>query len=514
MLKNATVVTLLGLTSQIAGYLRMAIIAYYYGLSAQIDAYYLALAIPSLLTLIFSNWLQLAFVGRYTALVTEKRTEFAASFRTTLLAIVFILSSLVCLLGLAFPAAPFHLLLPAPNPDASAAFQWLIIMVVPVVIADFMGQALNAHGRFGLAALAPLANAGVAVLTLWYWQDTALAELSDSPLAPLIGSLLLGAVTQLLVIGKPFLNLSRLHLTVTPELRQEMKTVLRHTGYILPAIALSGAMLSIMQFSVAQLGAISVGSVAAMTFANRLNNGLSQLMVIGFSTVLLPQFATLATRGEHDITFHLLRRLARGSVFIGLTLCVMAYLFAEPVIELLFVRGAFATHHAQITSEILLILCLSLPALALGTFIARYYSALRRVDLLLWSGLIGFTGVTLIAAAGVAMQNVLLIAAAPLVAYLLTLSFWLRQLAREFSITLLLQDIGHALWRTALVATAVVIADSALVSTLSSNNDLITTAVRATTASLLLGVVVMISGTLQWLLDPYRSTPTSNPGKT
>ena len=85
MLAKVSTVTVFGLSAQLFGLLRMAIIAYTFGLSAQVDAYYLGLAIPSLLALVFGNWLQLTFLGRYTTLLIQEQPASAHTFKITML---------------------------------------------------------------------------------------------------------------------------------------------------------------------------------------------------------------------------------------------------------------------------------------------------------------------------------------------------------------------------------------------------------------------------------------------
>ena len=80
---------------------------------------------------------------------------------------------------------------------------------------------------------------------------------------------------------------------------------------LLPAMMLANSAAAIVQFRAAQLGE---GVVAAYGYAARLHGALAQILVIGLSTVLLPHFAALWSRGETAEIVILFRRLARATI--------------------------------------------------------------------------------------------------------------------------------------------------------------------------------------------------------
>src|ERR1700716_2296645 len=100
MLRSTRTVMQLGIAVQIAAFLRTAIVAATLGTSLDVDAYNLGLIAPSFISTVIGSWLQLSFIGRYTALVTTGEIDLAAAYRTRMLALV--LGCAVVFAGLCF----------------------------------------------------------------------------------------------------------------------------------------------------------------------------------------------------------------------------------------------------------------------------------------------------------------------------------------------------------------------------------------------------------------------------
>ncbi|MFT7651193.1 MAG: putative peptidoglycan lipid II flippase [Limisphaerales bacterium] len=500
MLGAVSTVTGFAVASQFIGFLRMAIIAYAFGLSTDVDAYYLGLAIPTLVILVFSNWAQLSYLGRYTTLVVEDNQPLARAFRLTMLLLVALLATLTCVLGFVFPEIPIQFFLNATATQEAAAivaFQWTVLIIAPSVVADFMGQSLNGHRNFAVPAAAQLANAVVATLALWLSPSKGIESL--------VGSLIFGALVQLAIVAVPFMRLrSRKDSGKWPHslIKAELRVVFRLTLYIVPAVILSNAVLSILQFNIAQFGD---GAVSTMGYANRINSAIGQLLVIGLGTVLLPHFAALIAKSELGATQYLFRRLVRGSILVSSIVVALVFLIGESWLSILLDRGAFDEAAVAAVHHLLVLLSFALLPMAIGTFIARYFSALRRADFLLFSGLIAFVCVFVVAKVGAELGSIQNIALAPTVAFSATTVFWLWKLAQVFPLKPMLSDaIRATLTSLALIATISVL-NYALFAYYPDLPEPVLTTLRTLALGTTLIFLLYASGTLRWVLEPYAN---------
>jgi putative peptidoglycan lipid II flippase len=444
MLRSTRTVMLLGIAVQIAAFVRTAIIAATLGTSLDVDAYNLGLIAPSFISTVIGSWLQMSFIGRYTSLITTGEAGLAAAYRARMLFLV---------LGLALAFAGLCFLLPErimalfmPNgqtamiASAAAALRLSGLILVPIIFGDFIGLILNSHGRFFAAALAPLINALVSVLGLSFWPSL--------DLSALIWTLLLGSLAQCLVVIAALLRM-RLRFPIgTSVAKAEVRTTLILALPLLPAMMLSNSAAAIIQFRAAELGE---GAVAIYGYASRLHTALVQVLIMGLSTVLLPYFAALWSRGEKAEITILFRRLARCTILLVAYLTFGIYLMGETTVKILLQRGAFDARHAQEVSWLWAVLTLSLFPLAFGTFIAKFCQAVRGAGSILVSGIVSFATTWLVALFGASEASLGIVASAVVASVVATTAYWLIWLARRVRVAPILGDIGIASFRMLLI---------------------------------------------------------------
>ena len=440
VLANASIETGLRVSAQVLGLVRMAMIASVLGLSQIVDAYYLALVFPSLLSVAMANWIQLSFVGRYTELVERDQIPLANSFRLMVFRVVLAVSAaltVTLLLASDLLVDAFFSVDETSKDQTAELVRILSLMLLPTMVADFMGQTFNSHRKFVLSGVAVLLNTAVALLVFILWQE--------SGVGALVWGLLIGSFVQLLVVLPRYFALPREFCAIPGG---EKRTLVRLTLWVVPAVVLTGMMPGVLQLHVATLGA---GLVAAFAFANRINNAMGQLFVMGLSRVLLPEFAALIARQEFKATIFLLRRLCRGVAVVWLVLIGGLLLYADDVVNLVLVRGEFSQANGHLVSSVLILLSLSLLPFAIGTFVARFFSASRRADLLFYSGLLFGSVILLVAAWGASQENLYIVACGPLAAFTSTMIFWLGRLQQQMEIKMIIVDFLHGLVRCGLI---------------------------------------------------------------
>ena len=437
MLGSTRTVVLFGIAVQIAAFMRTAIIAATLGASLDVDAYNLGLIAPSFISTVIGSWLQLSFIGRYTSLVTTGETRLAAAYRGRML--ILMLGLALAFAGLCFllPEHIMALFLPNGQPAmiaaAAAALRLSGLILIPIILGDFIALILNSHGRFFAAALAPLVNALVSVLGLLLWPS--------SDLSALVWTLLLGSLAQCLAVVMALLRMRLTFPVRTSAAKGEVRTTLMLALPLLPAMMLTNSAAAIIQFRAAELGE---GAVAIYGYASRLHGALAQILVIGLSTVLLPHFAALWSRGENAEITILFRRLARCTILVVAYLTVGIFLMGETATRILFERGAFDAQHSQQVGWLWTLLSLSLFPAAFGTFIAKFCQAVRGAGSILASSIISFAACWSVTWFGASLGSLSIITAAVVASAAFTACFWLSWLARRIPVVPILSDIGMA----------------------------------------------------------------------
>ncbi len=451
MLRSSQMVTLLGIAVQFVGFLRTVMIAAALGVSLQVDGYNLGLVAPTFIATVIGGWLQVGFVGRYAGLVANGETELAAAYRSRMLLLVVGCAAVFSLLCLLLSYRIMDLLPTSQQALAQLAAHVLVVAswtLLPIIVADFIGLILNSHGHFFWAAFAPLLNAFVSVLSLWLWPQI--------DLDALVWTLLLGATAQLAFIVWALLRMKLSYTFGDALAGNEIIVTLLLALPILPATMLSNAALGIVQFRAVELGE---GAVSVFGYASRLHFALSQILVMGLGTVLLPHFASLWARNDKKEIVRLIRRLVRAGFLIIAILTVGIALMGKDVVALLFGRGKFSSQQAWEVANVWVVLSLGLFPFALGTFIAKLFQAMRHAGAILFSSILSFAVVLFVTHVGARTHSIEVLVGALTASAFIVTGFWLFWLSRHFPAKPAFADLLIAPLSAAPILTAMVLAE-------------------------------------------------------
>jgi putative peptidoglycan lipid II flippase len=496
MLRSTRTVMLLSAALQLAGFVRTAIIAATLGTSPAVDAYNLGLIAPSFISTVVGSWLQMSFIGRYTSLVATGETGLAAAYRGRMLVLVLALALAFASLCFLLPERIMALFMPAGQTSmaasAAAALRLSGLILIPIISSDFIALILNSHGRFFAAALAPLINALVSVLGLWLWPSL--------DLSALVWTLLLGSLAQCVVVITALLRMRLNFPFETSVAKREVRATLMLALPLLPAMMLGNSAAAIIQFRAAALGE---GIVAIYGYASRLHGALAQVLVIGLSTVLLPHFAALWSRGEKAEITILFRRLARCTILLVAYLTLGIYLMSETATRILFERGAFDAQHTQQVSWLWTLLSLSLFPLAFGTFIAKFCQAMRGAGSILVSGIISFVVTWSVTWFGSSVASLSIIVSAVVASPVLVTCFWFLWLGQRVQIRPILEDIGIASFRIGLILVPAIAAER--LSNLQTNglSDTLGLLVRGSSFTLVVLSLLIATRSHLWFLTRH-----------
>jgi putative peptidoglycan lipid II flippase len=380
MLAAATRIASVTLLVKGAALAKDVAVAWNFGTDDAIDAFIIALAVASFVSVIIGGSLQTAFMPIY---IRVRQREGAAAAQTLLSSMA---ARSICLLalvaGLTLAAAPWYLPALAHGFDqAKLRLTWaLLAIMMPAGVLIGLGflwtAVLNASGRFAIPALAPLLTP---LLTLG-----ALAAGSAWGVFALALAYLVGAMLELAFLGALVSGLGiRLALAwqrPAPETRLVWLQFLPMIG----ASCLMGGTNLVDQAMAASLGG---GSVAALVYGYKVVAAILTLAA-GVWTAALPFFSTLVARRDWEALRRILLR-SLGFIFAGtVPLAGLLFLGSRPIIQTIYQRGRFSVEDTGIVAIVLSFYALQLPAYVGGILVIRLISALGQNHLLTW--LFGF----------------------------------------------------------------------------------------------------------------------------
>ena len=374
IVRNASVVAGATLLSRVLGFARDLIVAFALGAGLPADAFFVAFRIPNLLRRLFGEGsLTMAFVPVFSR-VRKEQGE-GAAFEMARSAMLWLLILLGVLTVLAIVGAKYLVLLIAPgfgtNPELMSLTVDLVRVCFPYVIficgvALCMGI-LNSMGHFLAPALAPcmlnLALIGAALIGYFTGNSVALF---------MAWGVLLGGLLQWM-LQQPYLKRMGLHWRGKAELNNP--GVKRMGKLMLPTVL--GA--AVYQINVV-LGTLlasflPVGSVSYLYYADRLVQFPLGVFGIAVGTAALPSLSKLYVEGQYDEFSQTLKQSVGLILFVSLPAMAGLVSLAEPLIGLLFERGAFDAQAVTATAQALMAYGIGLPFIAMSRpLVSAFYA--------------------------------------------------------------------------------------------------------------------------------------------
>jgi putative peptidoglycan lipid II flippase len=374
--------------SNLVGLVRQILITRAFGTGAAIDSFYAASRFPDLIfTLVAGGALSSAFIPTFTGfLVKDDRAgawKLASSIINLILLILIALSAISALLA---PQIIKYVLAPEfpPNEQALSAALLRILLISPAIfgVSGLIMGILNAHQRFLLPALAPS----------MYWLGMIFGLLFLVPTMGIFGlawGAVLGAALHLIV---QLPDLARLpSRTFLPTLGLDDPSV-REVGRLIAPRLLGVAVVQInFLVNVIIASGLPVGSLAAITTAWQIMTMPQVVIAQAIAIAALPTFAAQATRGSPDEMRNSLVATLRSVLLLSLPASLGLILLRRPLITLLFVRGAFDQHSADLVTWALLWYAAGLIGHNVVEILSRAFYALHDTKTPVFVGAVAMT---------------------------------------------------------------------------------------------------------------------------
>ena len=367
--RAATTVGALTGLSRVAGFVRDIVTAALLGAGSQADAYFIALRLPDLARrLLAEGALSAAFAPRFAGLLATEGRLAALRFAEDCLAALLGASVLAVSVGLWAMPALVGLLAPGfgGGDAAAAALDYCRLTfpyLAPVAVVALCGAVLNGLGRMSAFAAAPIIfNFGVLAAAV-----AALAlpdEAAGYVLA--VGVTLAGGLQVIWMLAALRRVGVRLRLRL-PRLTADIRRMAVGLGPGALAVGVGQINLTV---GMALASLAPAGAVSALGYADRLTQLPVGIVGLALGMALLPRLAGLGAGGDTDGFAAELRQGVLAALGLGLPAAVGLILLADPIVRILFVRGAFTPADAALTADVVAAFAIGIPAAVMDKALA------------------------------------------------------------------------------------------------------------------------------------------------
>jgi putative peptidoglycan lipid II flippase len=369
--RGATVVVILTVGTQVTGLLSQTLIAAYFGASAVTDAYLVAIAVVSLVTLWILLPIRQILIPMFRYDLTKQGEEAAWRNVSTLMSNLLVLFAAIALVG--WLAAPWLVRVVGAgfteesSQLATSLTRVLLLSVLSVGIGTFITQIYNSYHRFFLPALTgSLSNLA-----------TAAGLLLLAPRFGIYGAAIGYVAGGFLIVAMlwPIVRQHRRFCSWRLDFRHPAMGELMQLS--LPVCLTAGAMQTERIVDRVFASFLSAGSLSALAFARLLSTSLQTVLMDPFQTTAFPHFTELIAAEDFRRLSHQLFRYLRFLMFLTVPAAAGMVVLGDVIVRTVYQRGAFDETAAVLTTQALTFYALGLPAVFGSRVLARTFVCLK-----------------------------------------------------------------------------------------------------------------------------------------
>ena len=374
--KAAGVVGSATLLSRIFGFLRDVVIAGFFGAGLSSDAFFVAFRIPNLLRRLFAEGsLSVAFIPVFTDVLTNQGKDEAFEMARSAVRLLSVLLVVVAVAGILLSPLIIHIIAPgfADSPEKMSITIFLTRIMFPYIffigmVALSMGI-LNVLGHFAAPALAPV-FLNLSIIASVFLISPHMKD----PVISLAVGVVIGGILQL-ALQIPFL--------INKGFYFWEKAKIFHPGLkkigILMLPTIFGAAVYQINILVGTLLAslLPQGSVSYLYYADRLVQFPLGIFAIATATAVLPSISRQAAKKDLEAVRDTFSYAMKLVFFITIPSMVGLIVLREPIVALLFKRGAFGEKATHLTAYALLYYSIGLWAFSAVRIVVSTFYALQ-----------------------------------------------------------------------------------------------------------------------------------------
>ena len=370
MKKTAILLMLIKIISKVFGFARDITLSYFYGASSISDAYLISLTIPTVIFSFIGTGISTGYIPMYSKIEREYGEKEGNRYTNNLVNILIIICTIMIIFGLLFTDKIVKIFaLGFEGKTLALAVQFTKIGLLGIyftgLIYIFNGF-LQIKGNYVIPALIGFPMNFFIILSIFLSSNTNIIVLS-------IGSVVATASQLALLI--PFIHKKGYRYKFILDIKDKH---IKNMAYIALPVIIG---VSVNQINVlvdrTLASSIAVGGISALNYANRLNLFVQGLFVISIATAMYPMISRMAAEDNINGLKKSVSEAINSINLLVIPATIGAMIFAEPVVKLLFGRGAFDPQAISMTSNALFYYSLGMVGFGLEVILKRAFYSLQ-----------------------------------------------------------------------------------------------------------------------------------------
>ncbi|GAA4243606.1 MULTISPECIES: murein biosynthesis integral membrane protein MurJ [Winogradskyella] len=377
LVKNMMIVAVIAMLIKIIAFYKETIIAGNFGLDEVIDTFLVAILIPTFIQSVFVSSLNNLFIPNYIAELKSNGNK--GGFQSLIITITVGISLFSCLLAYLGTDMFLNIVYSEFPDNYYALIKEQLYFVMPCLffwgISIALRGLLEVSNRFLVATLSEIIPLLTMIFFLLFLKDNfGYMVLAYGTLA---GSILGFAYLLFFSIKYNDLTLSK------PVLNDNSRLMINQLPPKISSSFLSAMNNYIDQFFVGQL---AVGSLAAISYGNRLPAFGVAIVIMALGSVLLPHFSRLVNE-DLKAAYHQLFRALKLILGIGIIIVIISVFMSDWIVELWLERDKFTHKDTLKVSAIQQILLVSVPFNLCTLIMVKFLTSINKNRFMAWVSL-------------------------------------------------------------------------------------------------------------------------------
>lgn len=374
-LKSSAIFSILTFISRIFGFIRDLLVASFFGTGMFADAFNIAFKLPNFFRAIFAEGaLSAAFVPIFSGKLSTEGEKPALNFASHIFALLTI-SLIIFVLALEiFMPSVVRLIAPGfeNNQEKFSITIILTHITTPYIffisLVTFFSCILNSIGKFAAMAASPIILNIAMIIGVYFFGSTQPEKVMTAA-----WSVAIGGVIQLLVILFFVIKRKVYPKLTMPKITYDVKKFFKKLSHSV----LGNSVLQINLWIGTIIATSIPGAVSMIYYAERLIQLPIALIGVSIGIVILPGLSKYFKLKDKEKAIKTQNRAIEIALLLSLPCTVAIFALAEPIIYVLFERGAFTASDTTSTTMGLLTLSIGIPAYVMSRVITPCFFAVE-----------------------------------------------------------------------------------------------------------------------------------------
>lgn len=354
--------------SKVLGFFREIVLANFYGTKGYADVFLLTLNIPGLIIAVVGSAVATIYVPIYFDTREKLGEDGSLKFTNNMLNLSLIISIIIAILGLLFTEQFVNIFAGGFTGDKfELAVKFTKIMMCGVLFlstSKIFSSYLQVNDNFVVPGIIGIPYNIILIITIAISTKMNIIILAYGALLAMASQLLFQIPFAIKKSFKysPYINLKD----------ENIKNMLLLILPMLIGVAVGQINTFVDRALATTLGD---GKLSALNYASKLNDFVMALFVTSIITVIYPKLSKMSNNENKDGFINMIVKSSNCIILLVLPISIGAIILAEPIVRILFQRGAFDATSTNMTSMALRLYSLGLLAMGIRDILTRaFYS--------------------------------------------------------------------------------------------------------------------------------------------